>query len=179
MTVESVDRCYLYRFYDADDQLLYVGIARDLGARFASHRRRSEWWALTVRGTTTAYPSRADAELAEGLAIHSEHPIHNLSRPTEAKIARLQGAALESADATQLVAEIERLRAVCEAQATRIIKMRGNIDAAREAYRKMRASYLQSETDRSSIAREYNLLVNRPRPRPAAPVVPAGDWGDL
>lgn len=179
MSAEGAERCYVYRFFDTDDQLLYVGIARDLGARFASHRRRSEWWTLAVRGTTTAYPSRADAELAEGIAIHSEHPIHNLSRPTEAKIARLEEAALESAGATQLVAEIERLRAVCEAQAIRITKMRGNIDAAREAYRKMRTGYLQSETNRSTIAREYNLLVNPPRPRPAAAVVPAGDWGDL
>ena len=179
VTDELIERCYVYRFFDAEDRLLYVGIARDLGVRFAAHRRRSPWWADAVRGTTVTYPTRADAELAEGIAIHAEHPLHNSSRPTEAKIARLEEAATKSTDATQLVAEIERLRTLCGDQMIRLVKMQGDLDDARDAHARMRARWLQTETDRAGIARKYFLVTNpgrEPVTLPELPSIGLGEW---
>lgn len=182
MSEDVTERCYLYRFFDADGRLLYVGIARDLGLRLAAHHRRAEWWSCVASGTIETHPSRPAAEFAEAIAIHSEHPMHNASRPTEEKIVRLQErAAGASLDVTQLVAEVERLRALCAEQTIRLAKMRGHVDAAREAYRKMRAKRLQAETDRSTWARRYFELTDprRVAARELLPQSPPADWGEL
>jgi len=179
MSETLTERCYLYRFFDVDGRLLYVGIARDLGSRFLAHRRRSEWWADVATGTTETHPSRADAELAEAIAIHSEHPLHNVARPTEEKIGRLHDAASQSHDVTQLVAEVERLRALCGEQAMRLVKMRGNIESAREGYRRMRAAYLAADNESSYWARMYSRVVGPlVPPTVAAPVEVPSDWGE-
>lgn len=181
MREDVIERCYLYRFFDAGGRLLYVGIARDLGSRFAAHRRRGEWWSCVVSGTIETYPSRAEAELAEALAIHSEHPLHNVSRPTEEKVGRLQEETAATPDAARLVAEVERLRGLCSEQMIQLAKMRGHVDAAREAYRNMRAKHLQAETDRSTWARRYFELTDprRVAARELLPQSPPGDWGEL
>jgi len=38
----------VYRLYDADDQLLYVGKTRRLRQRLLRHRREAEWWPQVV-----------------------------------------------------------------------------------------------------------------------------------
>ncbi len=180
MSNELIERCYVYRFFDAEDRLLYVGIARDLGARFAAHRRRSPWWAEAARGTTVTYPTRADAELAEGIAIHAERPVYNSSRPTEAKIARLEEAATRSADATQLVAEIERLRTLCGDQMIQLVTMQGRLDEARDAHARVYAKLLQAETDGAVFKWKYLMLVEPPprkiEPAPELPPIGLGEW---
>lgn len=168
MTSEPVERCYLYRFFSTTDELLYVGIARDLGARFSVHRTRSEWWALVASGSTVTYPSRADAELAEAAAIHAEQPLYNIARPSAARITKLSDRALtDGHNVVALVAELERLRAENGRLDIRLVKMGGNLEAARSAYRKMRASWLASETESSAWARKYLDLTN---PRPVLPL---------
>ena len=67
----------MYRFYDAADALLYVGISRNLVARWAQHEVEKTWWSAVARKTVTMYGSRREAELAEGHAIRSESPLHN------------------------------------------------------------------------------------------------------
>ncbi len=34
----------VYRLYDADETLLYVGITYDTKTRFADHKVNKEWW---------------------------------------------------------------------------------------------------------------------------------------
>lgn len=67
----------LYRFYDARGTLLYVGISRNLAARWAQHEADKYWWPAVKRKTVVMYGSRIEAELAEGRAIRSESPVHN------------------------------------------------------------------------------------------------------
>lgn len=178
MSANTVERCYLYRFFDAGDRLLYVGIARDLGQRFSAHLRRSSWWVEATRGMSDTYPSRTEAELAEAVAIRSERPIFNVSRPTQAKMYALSGAVSNGADVVGLVAEVERVRELCGAQMVRLVSMRGNLESARSAYRAMRAKWLQSETDGESWAQKY-FEVMRPKPVPVAGAeVELGNWGD-
>lgn len=72
---------YLYRWFDETDRLLYVGISRNLKARFAEHRGYSWWmrWAVRVEVAPQAYSSAAEAHAAEVAAIHSEEPVFNLA----------------------------------------------------------------------------------------------------
>lgn len=79
----------LYRFFDAADRLLYVGITVDIGVRWKHHGKGKAWWSEVVRATVAHYPNRDAALAAEKAAIKAEKPIwnivHNLSdRPAAA-----------------------------------------------------------------------------------------------
>ena len=66
----------LYRHFDADGVLLYVGIARSVTARFAQHED-SPWDDLIASITVERFATREEAEAAEREAIKAEKPIHN------------------------------------------------------------------------------------------------------
>ncbi len=67
----------LYRWYDADDQLLYVGITNDPHVRQSSHAKKSSWADFAHHARIERHPSRALAEAAEKAAIESERPLFN------------------------------------------------------------------------------------------------------
>ena len=69
----------LYRLYDAEDRLLYVGISGDLKERLKTHASLKPWWPDVVRKTVQWYATRADAAEAEIKAIGSERPLHNVA----------------------------------------------------------------------------------------------------
>jgi GIY-YIG catalytic domain len=68
----------VYRFYDRDCTLLYVGISSNLGTRWASHATVKTWWKLVATRTVAMYGSRDEAEEAEKVAIRTENPVHNV-----------------------------------------------------------------------------------------------------
>lgn len=75
----------LYRYYDQDDRLLYVGIANEPFRRMAQHRHGKGWWTEVVRVDIEQFDSRPEAAEAERLAIVNEHPLYNIThapRPT-------------------------------------------------------------------------------------------------
>lgn len=67
----------LYRFYDAEDLLLYVGITSVGPSRWSEHEANREWWARVVRVAVEQYPDRASAMAAERTAILAEQPMYN------------------------------------------------------------------------------------------------------
>lgn len=69
----------LYRFYDAQDRLLYVGISTDIGARWKHHSREKEWWRDVTRATIEHLESREAALAAEAAAIRIERPAWNIA----------------------------------------------------------------------------------------------------
>lgn len=69
----------LYRFYDKDGNLLYVGITAKLSRRVADHRRRQPWWRQRVRTTIEVHPRRWAALDAERVAIVTEKPRYNIA----------------------------------------------------------------------------------------------------
>ena len=70
---------YVYRLWDSEGRLLYVGTAKDPARRLADHRHRKPWGREIDRQTTEPYPDRVTAETAEAIAIHTEAPAHNLA----------------------------------------------------------------------------------------------------
>jgi predicted GIY-YIG superfamily endonuclease len=76
---ESLQRTALYRYFDAHDMLLYVGISINPDERWKAHlhQHRQPWTARSVRRTLEWRDSREDALAAEALAIRSERPLYN------------------------------------------------------------------------------------------------------
>lgn len=64
----------LYRFYDADGDLLYLGITHDLKIRWTTHRLQQAWWHLVARKTVEWHDDRASALEAEAVATKAERP---------------------------------------------------------------------------------------------------------
>jgi hypothetical protein len=68
----------LYRFYDDDDQLLYVGKTHALLARLPEHALTKPWWWSTAFVTVAHFDSAEAVAAAEAHAIDTEHPAHNV-----------------------------------------------------------------------------------------------------
>jgi predicted GIY-YIG superfamily endonuclease len=67
----------LYRFYDADGTLLYVGVTGRLAERWTAHRRSASWWPRIERLVTEKLPCMDSALAAERRAIRTELPAFN------------------------------------------------------------------------------------------------------
>jgi predicted GIY-YIG superfamily endonuclease len=83
MGAEAV-RTAVYRFYDGDGELLYVGITKDPVSRFRDHERNNAetWWPLMRSWHVDWHDSRPQAAAAEVMAIEREAPRFNeSSRP--------------------------------------------------------------------------------------------------
>jgi predicted GIY-YIG superfamily endonuclease len=69
---------WLYRFYDVDGSLLYIGVTQRGEERFADHRKRKAWWPEVAATTRQVYGTRADVLTAERHAIYREKPKYNI-----------------------------------------------------------------------------------------------------
>jgi predicted GIY-YIG superfamily endonuclease len=67
----------LYRFYDIDRQLLYVGITNNPWQRIKAHESDKDWWNEVAHATFEHYQSRMELEAEERAAIKSERPRYN------------------------------------------------------------------------------------------------------
>jgi excinuclease UvrABC nuclease subunit len=70
---------YLYRIYDVLENLIYVGISKDLAGRLANHSRITTWWHAAYRVEYDVYPTRAMASRAEVQSITQLKPSHNIA----------------------------------------------------------------------------------------------------
>lgn len=64
----------LYRFYAADDQLLYVGITKNAEQRVRGHASKAHWWNAVASATFEHGCTRDD----ERTAIELERPLFNV-----------------------------------------------------------------------------------------------------
>lgn len=71
---------YLYRHYDADNNLLYVGISYNAIYRLWQHKRVSLWFSDIAKVTIEKFSTRRDALNAETKAIQFENPKHNIQK---------------------------------------------------------------------------------------------------
>ncbi len=70
----------VYRLYDADDRLLYVGLTMNPLGRMSKHRRRA-WWQDVDRITMQWFDGREAAKAAEWRATGTDAPLYNITRP--------------------------------------------------------------------------------------------------
>jgi predicted GIY-YIG superfamily endonuclease len=67
----------LYRLYDLEDQLLYVGISSKWHERFHQHEKLQPWWDSVTKITLERFDSREQVVEAERVAIKVEKPSEN------------------------------------------------------------------------------------------------------
>lgn len=68
----------LYRFFDQDEELLYVGISVSPWSRWRQHRHDKPWWCDVATIGLESHPTREAALAAEKVAIQSEHHRYNI-----------------------------------------------------------------------------------------------------
>lgn len=68
----------LYRLYDAEDTLLYVGVSVEPFRRMTQHAAEQAWWGTVARTTIETFPDREAALTAEREAICTEQPHYNV-----------------------------------------------------------------------------------------------------
>ncbi len=67
----------LYRFFDSNGVLLYVGISGRTLARWQEHKTSQPWWPRVAHVTVDHLPDRPSAIQAESDAIRTEMPTYN------------------------------------------------------------------------------------------------------
>lgn len=72
----------LYRYFDSDGRLLYVGITKNLFQRQDQHSRTQPWWHEVATATFQHLDNRDSALFAETAAIARELPKYNKAGPT-------------------------------------------------------------------------------------------------
>lgn len=69
---------HLYRHFDKDGDLLYVGISLSTVHRLGQHQENSHWFESITRVEIERFPTREAALQAEAMAIKHEKPLHNV-----------------------------------------------------------------------------------------------------
>jgi len=67
----------LYRHFDADGVLLYIGISGAESWRRKEHAKKSPWFPEVARTTTETVIGRVEALKVERAAIQAENPKYN------------------------------------------------------------------------------------------------------
>lgn len=133
----------LYRHFDADGTLLYVGMSMRALVRLASHRATSEWFRDISRVQIETFPSRWEAEEAERTAIETEYPIFNLKGAVKPR-------AIFDEEANELLRKIAKIR---RDQPRNVDVMR--LCSALEEFLIQDAEVRAAHFDRKSYMRDY------------------------
>lgn len=70
--------CSLYRFFNSNGRLLYVGISWSVAHRLKEHRTTQAWWHQVQTITIETHSTREAALTAEITAIQNERPRYNI-----------------------------------------------------------------------------------------------------
>jgi predicted GIY-YIG superfamily endonuclease len=70
---------YLYRWFDDQGNLLYIGITVDLRRRIKQHERSARWYEGAAMMTVEKFDSREAVARAEREAIVAEKPRYNIT----------------------------------------------------------------------------------------------------
>lgn len=69
---------YLYRHFNQEGALLYVGVSLSVVHRLAQHKDHSHWYRSITRIDIKEFSTRREALIAERDAIKQEKPLHNI-----------------------------------------------------------------------------------------------------
>lgn len=100
----------VYRCFDVDGRLLYVGCTSNLERRLTKHRTQPSsrtWYPRLNRVKARIYPTRHAAMWAETVAIRTEQPlfnsVHNPNPPSDRRPGRPKGYAIDAAKVRALL----------------------------------------------------------------------------
>lgn len=83
----NIQRTALYRHFDADGDLLYVGISVNPFARASQHRNAAEWFGEVSRIEIEWLASKSAARKAEARAVINERPKFNIMMSSGREVA--------------------------------------------------------------------------------------------
>ncbi len=69
----------MYRLFDAQGDLLYIGMSRNIKERVRGHELKQPWGYQITGATYEAYETRHAASIAERDAIRDEEPRFNVA----------------------------------------------------------------------------------------------------
>ena len=69
----------LYRAFNAEGELLYVGATAGLAKRLEQHKKTKQWWQEVANVTVEHFGTTKEALKAERVAIAAEHPRANMA----------------------------------------------------------------------------------------------------
>ena len=72
---------HVYRYYNSNNELLYVGVTYDLQKRIRGHKSTQPWFDEIDRQEYETFSNRDDAIFEEARLIQVLNPLHNKQRP--------------------------------------------------------------------------------------------------
>jgi len=109
-------KTHLYRHFDKDGALLYVGISLNALNRLGQHSDHSDWYNSISRVEIEVLDTREMALDAEAKAIFDEKPKHNIMQPRKKNIL------VELARQNQIEYKINRIEMSKEELTGRVVK---------------------------------------------------------
>lgn len=91
------DEHFVYRMWDEDNALLYIGCTKNLPRRIANHRSSKSWGKQVVRILAEGPYTKDEALLLETTAIESENPLHAMSNQQVGRFAAARAIAARKA----------------------------------------------------------------------------------
>lgn len=67
----------VYKLYDVEDTLLYVGLSKSLGQRLTAHEKSKEWWSKVVEVAIERFEVYGQAKRKERHLITWLRPLYN------------------------------------------------------------------------------------------------------
>jgi len=80
-----MNRTSLYRHFNGEGKLLYVGVSLSTIQRLGQHKEHSDWFESIARVSIEHFDTREEALEAERLAIFRERPLHNINHKYSAE----------------------------------------------------------------------------------------------
>lgn len=78
---------WVYRHFNRDGGLIYVGLTADPTRRTYNHSRVSPWWSGIARIDWRSFPDRFAARTHEKESIRLERPLYNLNHNPDRALA--------------------------------------------------------------------------------------------
>jgi len=116
----------VYRFYNANHELLYVGCSSDFLTRMASHRLSRDWFDEVAKVTVAHFDDTLTAYEMESVAIATEHPRYNTQHSIERSGKRLESRG--RAEAAHAAGERCERQHCWHCNTQRAIRMVGGVD---------------------------------------------------
>lgn len=97
---------HLYRHFNSDGELLYVGVSLSAINRLGQHKEHSKWFSTITKVEIQSYATREEALDAEAIAINSERPKYN-KRMSSTRLFRLEKISKESREKIQFINHVK------------------------------------------------------------------------